>query len=218
MKMFKYLTLAIATLSAGSMAARATDLSVQFSFNDPNGFVSGDFTLAATAVPGDPGAFMATAGTLELNAPMADGIAGTYSLVTNPGGTNSQYSATGMFIYDDLVMPGSDPIVTNPGLLAFGGPGLGNVPEGKGSEINFFSNGAGSYSLYTASNGNYNYSYVFTMPQGTVTAQVLGVPGGVRSLVAAPEPATWAIMASFLLIALCKFRPIPLGREEQSLA
>jgi hypothetical protein len=217
MKLHTYIAFTLAALSIGPLAARAaTDISVQFSFDDPNGLVSGDFTLAATAVAGDPGVYLATAGNLDITAPAADGIAGDYSLVTNSGPPNAQYSPTGMFIYDDLVMPGSDPVVTNPGLLAFGGPGLGTMPEGKGSEINFFSNGANSYSLYTSANGGYPYSYVFTAPQGgSVSARLVvsNVPGGLKSLVAAPEPATWLIMGGFLLIALCKARSREAVRE-----
>ena len=208
MKLHKTIALAIATLAISPLAARATTLSLLFSFQDPNGLVSGDFTLTATAVAGDPGAYLATAGTLDITAPSADGIAGDYVLYQNPVAPNPTISPTGLFIYDDLVMPGGSPVVTNPGLLAFGGPGLGNVPEGKGSEINFFSNDANTYELYTGVNGNYPYSYVFTASQGSVTAQVvapLASPG--RELVPAPEPSTWLIMGSFLLIGICKMGP-----------
>jgi len=209
MPRFTTILLALAALAFAPLAGRATEISLLFSYQDPNGTVSGDFTLTATAVSGDPGSYLASAGSLSLLAPVADNIAGNYTLVPNySGGTNAVYSETGMFIYDDQVMPGTDPVVTNPGLLAFGGPGNGSVPEGKGSELNFFSSGANTYDLYTSSNGSYPYSYVFTTPQGSVSAQVIG--GGSshhaeslgHSLVAAPEPSTWAIMAGFLLITL----------------
>jgi len=222
MKLHKTIALALASLAIGPVAAHATDISLLFSYEDSNGAVSGDFTLTATAVAGDPGAYLATAGTLELSAPTADGIAGSYSLVANPGAPNAQYSATGLFIYDDLVMPGSNPVVTNPGLLAFGGAGLGSAPEGTGSEINFFSSGANTYNLYTGVNGNYPYSYVFSTPQGSVTATVAtsaSVASAARlsqvsgDLVAAPEPSTWLIMASFLLIVICKAGPREAIRE-----
>jgi len=207
MKLFKYIAFALTGLSIGPLAARATDISLLFSYEDPNGLVSGDFTLAATAVAGDPGAYLATAGTLNLTAPSADGIAGNYSLVPNSGAPNAQSSPTGLFIYDDLVMPGANPVITNPGLLAFGGPGTGAVPEGQGSEINLFSDGANTYDLYTGVNGSYPYSYVFTTPGGSVTAKVVTPASNHGAdLVAAPEPATWLIMGSFLLIVLCKAR------------
>jgi hypothetical protein len=144
---------------------------------------------------------------LDITAPTADNIAGSYSLFANAGSPNAQTSPTGLFIYDDLVFPGGNPIVTNPGLLAFGGPGLGNAPEGKGSEINFFSEGSNTYDLYTGVNGSYPYSYVFTTPQGgsaTARVQVTQALAGARELVAAPEPSTWLIMASFLLMGLFK--------------
>jgi hypothetical protein len=221
MKLHKQLLLALAVLSIGPLAAHADDISVDFSFDDSNGLVTGDFSLTATAVAGDPGAYLATAGTLDITAPAADGIAGQYQLIQNPNPPNPTYSDTGLFIYDDLVMPGSNPVVTNPGLLAFGGPGLGNVPEGNGAEINFFSSGANVYNLYTGANGSYPYSYVFTAPgQGSVsatvvlasarasTAQAIG-----RQLVAAPEPSTWLILGSFLLIALGKSNSAKLIRE-----
>jgi hypothetical protein len=206
MKLRKNIIFALAALSAAPLAARATDLSLDFSFDDSNGLVTGDFSLTATAVAGDPGTYLATAGTLDITAPAADGIAGDYQLIQNPVAPNATGSPTGLFIYDDLVMPGSNPVVTNPGLLAFGGPGLGNVPEGKGTELNFFSSGANTYNLYTGANGNYPYSAVFTTPQGSVSVKVFSASPQLagRNLVAAPEPSVWLVMGSFLLIALCK--------------
>jgi hypothetical protein len=209
--MFRFKSLLLALLLA-PLAGHATEISLLFSYQDPNGTVSGDFTLPATAVANDPGAYMATGGTLNLLAPSADGIAGTYSIVPNWGGQNAQYSQTGMFIFDDLVMPGGSPVVTNPGILAFGGPASGWVPEGNGSELNLFSVGNNTYDLYTASNGNYPYSYVFSTPQGSISASIVGAPSASRpllaprNLIAAPEPSAWAIMAGFLLIIPCMGR------------
>jgi hypothetical protein len=206
-KLCKLIALALAGLSVGPLAARATTIDLHFDYEDPNGLVTGNASLTATPVFGDPGAYEATAGTLNITAPSADQIAGSYSLFSNPGSPNAQYSPTGLFIYDDLIFPGSNPIVTNPGMLAFGGASLGNAPEGKGAEINFFSEGSNTYDLYTGVNGSYPYSYVFTTPQGgSATARVVVTPAlaGARELVAAPEPATWLIMASFLLIGLLK--------------
>jgi hypothetical protein len=207
MKLSKNIIFALATLAVAPLAAHATDLSLDFSFDDSNGLVTGDFSLTATAVAGDPGTYLATGGTLDITAPAADGIAGDYKLVQNPGAPNATTSATGLFIYDDLVMPGSNPVVTNPGLLVFGGPGLGNTPEGKGSEVNFFSAGANTYDLYSGANGNYSYSAVFTAPQGgSVSVKVLSASPQLvgKNLVAAPEPSEWLVMGSFLLIALWK--------------
>ncbi len=166
MKTYKSIALALAALSIWTLAARAATIDLSFNFEDPNGIVTGEASLTATPVFDDPGAYLATAGTLDITAPAADGIAGDYTLFQNPFAGNAEYSPTGLFIYDDLVMPGGSPVVTNPGFLGVGGPGTGSVPEGKGSEINFFSNGANTYDLYTGVNGGYPYAYEFTVPQG----------------------------------------------------
>ena len=205
------LALVLAGTLIGHQAAHASTVSLLFSYDDPNGLVKGDFTLTTTAVAGQAGTFLVTAGTLDLAAPSADGIAGTYSLLTNPSSPGAQYSPTGLFIYDDLVMPGGSPVVTNPGLLAFGGPASIGEPEGTGEEINFFSAGPNTYDLYTGASGGYPYSIQFTAntPSGsssvfsaTVSATVVPSPHQAGSnLVAAPEPAAWVIMGAFLLIA-----------------
>jgi hypothetical protein len=199
--------LALAALALAPLPGRATEISLLFSYQDPNGTVSGDFTLTASAIANDPGAFLATGGSLNLVAPLADGIAGTYQIIPNYSAGNQQYSQTGMFIYDDIVMPGATPVVTNPGILAFGGPKTGWVPEGNGAELNLFSDGPNTYDLYTSSNGGYTYSYVFTTPTGSISAKIGNTPSVAgRNLIAAPEPATWAIMAGFLLIILAMGR------------
>jgi hypothetical protein len=208
MTRFKSFILALAALTLAPLAGRATEISLLFSYQDPNGTVSGDFTLTASAIANDPGAYIATGGSLNLIAPVADGIAGTYQIIPNYSGINQQYSQTGMFIYDDIVMPGSNPVVTNPGLLAFGGPQTGWTPEGHGAELNLFSDGPNTYDLYTSTNGSYTYSYVFTTPSGSISADIVSTPSvhSGHSLIAAPEPSTWAIMAGFLLIILCMGR------------
>jgi hypothetical protein len=212
MKLHKYIPIAIAAMLVGTLGAHADLLSLDFSYQDNNGLVTGDALLQCNPVQGQLGDFIATAGTLDITAPTADGISGDYTIVANPNGTNATYSETGMFIYDDQVMPGGEPIVTNPGLLAFGGSTLGSVPEGKGSELNLFSQAANTYDLYTASNGNYTYSYVFTLGQNGSSISAKKVSsGGTSGLIAAPEPATWLIMAGFLLIA-CGRAALPKGR------
>src|SRR5471030_1722820 len=109
----KLAAIALAALSSGLLSAHATSLSFGFSFEDANGLVSGEALLEATALSDNSGGFMATAGTLVLTAPAADGIAGTYQLFANPAGANALTSPTGLFIYDDLILPGANPIVTN---------------------------------------------------------------------------------------------------------
>src|SRR5580700_10371211 len=70
----KYMALALAGLAIGPLAARADDISLQFSFEDSNGLVTGDALFTATPVLSDPGAYLATAGTLHITAPSADDI------------------------------------------------------------------------------------------------------------------------------------------------
>jgi hypothetical protein len=207
MKFSKYIAFALTSLLTGTLVARATDIDLQFSYQDSNGLVSGNADLIATPLAGEPGAYTATVGTLVLKAPAADQIAGDYQLFPNQAAPTPQYSPTGRFIYDDLVLPGANPVVTNPGVLAFGGPGQGSVPEGKGSEINFYSNGANTYDLYTSVNGNYPYSYQFMTPRGSAKATVVAsFSGGGKGVVSAPEPSSWLIMGSFALIALWNVR------------
>ena len=153
---------ALAALLAAPLAARADTITLTFGYADNNGTVSGDATLTASYLEStnDTDVYLASAGSLVISAPVADGIAGTYGLISNPGG-NPSYSPNGGFIYDDLVYLGSNPpdtwdIVTNPGVLAFALPNT-NL------EVNFFSNGPQIYDLYTGYGaGNYPYSYQFT--------------------------------------------------------
>jgi hypothetical protein len=212
-KLRNVLAIAVATLSIGTAATRAATINLDFSYVDSNGIVNGQGTFTAKPLFGVQGGYLATAGSLVLKAPAADGISGTYSLFTNPSAPNSSYSPTGQFIYDDLIFPGGNPVVTNPGILGFGGNAPGGVPEGKGREINLFSNGNNTYDLYTAVGGQFPYSYEFTIPEkpaagskfvwSTMVAGATAGTGNIHaSVVAAPEPATWVIMGSFLLIGL----------------
>ena len=223
MKLTKTLTIALAALLTAVFASNAATINLQFSYEDSNGLVSGDATLEATPLFDVPGGYIATAGTLMLTAPAKDQISGDYQLFPNPQAPSAQYSPTGQFIYDDQVFPGGSPMVTNPGLLAFGGKAAGNVPEGKGSELNLFSSGPNTYNLYTATNGNYPYSFQFTVTpasskmnwSNTVAgAGAVGMGTIHASVVAAPEPSTWVIMGSFLVIALFKTGSLRGAREQ----
>jgi hypothetical protein len=211
MKLASFRTLLLAFgFSVASLSAHADLLDLNFSFDDSNGLVTGNALLTANPVASDPGAFLATAGTLVITAPTIDGISGDYKLFGNPAAPGSSYSPTGLFIYDNLLLPGANPVVTNPGVLGFGGLASGNVPEGSGREINFFSNGANTYELYTGVSGGYPYSYVYTVPNGTASVSIVSTGKAnaqlASRLVAAPEPATWIIMGSFLLLGLISLR------------
>ncbi len=198
----RYIALALVGLTLRAFGAPATTISLQFQYTDANGLVHGIATLSAAPFASDPGVYLATAGTLVVTAPALDDIAGRYTLFPNANGLSASYSPTGLFIYDNLVMPGAHPVVTNPGFLGYGGNATGSLPEGRGREINFFSNGANTYDLYTGVNGSYPYMHEFTTTPGSGGSLTTHVSGNGVALLAAPEPSTWLIMASFFVIVL----------------
>ena len=114
-----------------------------------------------------------------------DAIAG---LVADPSAPNAQVSADGLFIYDDNYDPthASGVLVSNPGIL-FDSVG--------GVEYNLFSNANGSYTLYSAVNGQLS-----TFETGYI---------------AVPEPVTWAMMALGIGLLGAGLR---LGRAKPELA
>jgi hypothetical protein len=126
--------------------ARASLFDITFTSNDRS-------TLAVASVTADPlggGAFEATAGSITVSGLNTPFTQGNYGLVPNPnypGSTAALVSQSGYFIYDDQVLSGQNPFLTNPGLL-FLGPGNSTI------ELNLFSNGAsspvpnGTYQLY----------------------------------------------------------------------
>jgi len=161
----KYIVLALAGLLVGPVATRADTINLDFSYTDDYGLVSGDATLDATLI--SPGVYFANSGSLDLTAPAADGVAGIYQLISTPAASNPLYSPTGLFVYDEFVLPGSDPAGANFGVLAFGAPG---------DAVNFFSYGPGDYAVYSsytvADNDPESYS-----PPGTVAAtRLLEIP------------------------------------------
>jgi hypothetical protein len=71
------------------------------------------------------------------------------ALLANPSPPGEVASPSGFFIYDDQLLPGQNPLITNPGLLfLFSGP--------PGTEFNIFSNGPGpnTYQLYANDGAN----------------------------------------------------------------
>ncbi len=207
---YRLILLAFASLAMAPSAAHAAILSLRFGYEDSNGAVTGNATLNVTPLFNNPGAFLATSGNLNIDAPAADNISGDYKLFASPTAPNASLSPTGLFIYDNLVFPGGRPVVTNPGLLGFGGNAPGSTPEGRGREINFFSNGENTYELYTGVNGSYPYSHEFTTATGSVTTTFAARNGNV---LAAPEPGTWIVMASFLMIRLFNAGSLKAVRE-----
>ena len=204
MKLTKLFTGALAALFFTPLAAHALDLSLQFSFEDQYGLVTGNGDFSVVPILADPSAYLATAGSLNITAPSADGISGTYQLFGNVAAPSATTSPTGLFIYDNLIIPGASPVVTNPGLLGYGGLAVGGVPEGRGHEINFFSNGVNTYDLYTGASGSYSYAHEFTTSSAPGGGKVKASFGAGSTLIAAPEPPKWLIMGSFLLIVLAR--------------
>jgi hypothetical protein len=157
---------AFASLAFSAAGASATTFLYDFISNDGLETASGD--LIATA-NGD-GTYTAVSGTITLIG--GEQVAGAGALTANPGAPSSEYSASGAFIYDDQVLPGQNPGITNPGLLF----------DVAGLEVNIFSNGPsaaapdGTYSLDTFAEGGYLTST------------------GAFTLTAVPEPAAWSTM------------------------
>ena len=119
-------------------------------------------TLNATDLGG--GMFLATSGTLIVTTGLD---VGTYSLF--PGGPAAFFSPSGVIIADNVLYPGSDPLLDVFGLLFTGG----------GLEINIYGNGPNDYTFASWDGSSLN---VF----------VSGAPDSVSLQV--PEPATLALI------------------------
>ena len=148
-----------------------------FTFTFTGGGIDASGILNANA-NGD-GTFTATGNTMSFTSTIG-GDPGTYGLIQNPTPTGEVYSPSGAFIYDDQVLPGQNPLITNGGLL-FGNGTL---------EFNIFSNGPGpgTYSFY-----EYN-------PNGGYVA----IATGNFTLTAVPEPSA-VFIASFGSIAFAAY-------------
>jgi hypothetical protein len=140
---------------AGARIASATE----FRFSYSGGGVVGSGLLNAELL--SPGEWLAMSGS---DSTSGGPISGTLTLVPNPNAPNQANSPTGFFNYDDLLLPQSDPVIENGGLL---------FTNGTGGEINLFSNGPDSYTHYD--NTSFNVPITFTMA-------------------AVPEPASLALL------------------------
>lgn len=144
-------SLAVADTMVGSVpqpnpwAAPGPDPIFDFTFNI--GPDTGYGSLSATDQGG--GVFIATAGTLTVTSIWDFG---TYSLYTDPSAPSEISSPSGFFLFDDLLLPSQNPLITNGGLLFTKG----------GFEINIFSNGADAYQFYDNTGYN-NVGTVFTL-------------------------------------------------------
>jgi hypothetical protein len=144
-----------------------------FTFTDIGVTVTASGTLNATS-NGD-GTFTAISGSGIFN-----GIAIT--LIPNPTPPGQVLSPSGAFNFDDQLLPASDPLLLNGGLLF-------SLASGPATELNIFSNGPGSYSTDTN----------------------VGATAGLGSSVATdfalmtPEPASLVLFGAGFAV-LCMFR------------
>jgi hypothetical protein len=153
----------VATLA--STTASATTFFFSFASNDGAEVATGELS----ATPNGDGTFTAVSGAITMVGPEL--ISGTGALTPNAGAPGSIISPSGAFIYDDQLLPGQNPSITNPGLLF-------NVG---GEDVNLYSNGPSS----PVPNGTY---YLQSFNGGYATAV------GQFALTAVPEPAAWALM------------------------
>jgi hypothetical protein len=103
-----------------------------------------------TAIDNGNGSFTAIAGTGQY-----DGFAIT--LIQNPTPPTQVISPSGFFLYDDLVFPGQNPLMTIGGLLF-------SIHDGSATELNIWGNGPYPANLYTAYlNNNVNDNGRMTM-------------------------------------------------------
>jgi hypothetical protein len=159
---FKTLTAIGAALAISAMASSASAATFLFSFTGEGGMEGASGTLQATA-NGD-GTFTATSGTITAFGPEA---AGAGTLIADPSAPAGALSPSGFFNYDDQLLAGQNPLVTNDGLLFDVG----------GAEVNIFSNGPGpgTYQIYNNNGSNVLGDFALS-------------PSGI------PEPANWALM------------------------
>jgi hypothetical protein len=104
---------------------------------------------------------------------------GGLTLFPNPSPPGEVVSPSGFFLYDNQVLPGQNPLITNGGFL---------FTLADGTELNIFSNGPGpgTYTLYENNGFNINGNFALTelaVPEPSTL--VLGCLGCVVSLVGA---------------------------------
>jgi hypothetical protein len=127
--------------------------------------INGAFGSLTGTANGD-GTYTATSGTITEFGPVA---AGSGVLIANPNAPANANSPSGFFFYNDLLLPGQNPLLDGAGLLF----------AISGAEINIYSNGPGpgSYTLERNSGAISNGDFALSQIAGTV-----------------PEPATWGLM------------------------
>jgi hypothetical protein len=156
-----------------ALAVRANADSFNLLFTGTDGtVVSGE--VSASLVNGT---YELSGGTVTLDPGLGNRsgfTAGTYSaLVSNPIFPAEILSPSGYFIYDNALLYGQDPFVSNGGLLFRDGS----------LELNLFSDGPGIYQIYESNGANvYADPDDQKVPDGGPTAGLLG--GALAGLVA----------------------------------
>src|ERR1035437_1578369 len=136
MKKFALALLALATALAITPAAMADTATFNFSYYSNDG-ITGTFGSGAAQL--STGEWVATSGSglfYGLGQGPLTPITPNVVLVANPTPPNQATSPTGFFFYDNVLLPGANPLLTNNGLLF-------DVTSGAdaGLELNIFSNG-----------------------------------------------------------------------------
>jgi PEP-CTERM motif len=157
----------LALLLGGIREAKAGPM-FDFTFTGAGVSVSG----VLDAISNGDGTFTATSGSGMVSEP---NYTGSITLIPGSGNTPGNY-----FFYDNLLLPGQDPLITGGG-LAF------TTTVGDPSQVNLFSNGAGSPYTFVDNFG----VPVNPMPSDFGTAFIAN---GAFTLTAVPEPATLTML------------------------
>lgn len=139
-----------------------------FTYTGTGDYAGDSATALLTAAPNGDGTFTAISGSgfWDVTTPI--------DLFLNPGAPGVEYSTDGLFIYDDQLFPGINPVISNPGLMF-------RIALGSATELNIYSNGPGQYAAMTDGSGYMVGSF------------------GTASLAAVPEPTTLPLVLSGIM-------------------